>query len=238
MTNLTPTLIPTKLAGARARPAPGLYVDPMQQISDDELDSFAAGTGLDGQFVADLLSAMLAHEQCGRHLYRSCARRTNNPMLRSKYEHFGDETEQHVRILQQLIEACGGDAQYVSPQARLVHGLDMALVQSTYKLSGGVDPMTAEMGLLDAVFIAETMDHTNWSTLARLTERMSEGEVRDRFADAVARVESEEDEHLRWASDTKQRLVMMQAESGMMRTAAMKAEELVARIRSWFDGTQ
>lgn len=229
------TLTPTKLTGARVRDMPGTYVEPMQEMTSDDMDAFMAESDMNGSYIADVLSAMLAHEQCGRHLYKTCAERSLNPMLKAKYEHFGEETEQHVQILQDLIEACGGDPQYVSPQARLVHGMDTALVQSTYKLSGGVDAMCAEMSLLDAVFLAESMDHANWSMLSHLTLRMPEGEIRDLFADAVGRVEAQEDEHVHWARQTKERLVMLQAESSAMTTVAMKAEEFLARIRSWFD---
>lgn len=237
-TPTTPVLTPTKVNGGRSLPMPGLYVDPAQEMTHDELSGFLGDADLNGAYLADLLSAMLAHEQCGRHLYRTCAERTQNPMLKSKYEHFGEETEQHVRILQELIHGCGGDPQYVSPQARLVHGMDAALAESTYKLTGSVDMMCVEMAMLDAVFLAESMDHANWSMLSHLTARMPEGEIRDRFARAVGTVEDQEDEHVGWARETKERLVVLQAESRAMTTVAAKAEELVTRIRGWFDGTR
>src|SRR5205823_11962091 len=34
---------------------------------------------------ADLLGAVLAHEQCGMHLYRAVAGATQNPVLKSRY---------------------------------------------------------------------------------------------------------------------------------------------------------
>jgi hypothetical protein len=48
------------------------------------LDALFEGANVNGPFVADLLSAALAHERCGRHLYRSCEGRTNNPMLQRR----------------------------------------------------------------------------------------------------------------------------------------------------------
>src|SRR3546814_13386017 len=76
--------------------------------------------GANAAFVADLLSACLAHERCGTHLYRSVAGRTNNAILKAKYEEFGDETLRHVGILEELVASLGGNPSYVSPLARAV----------------------------------------------------------------------------------------------------------------------
>lgn len=37
----------------------------------EELEGFMAEAGVNGPFMADLLSACLMHEQCGLHLYRT-----------------------------------------------------------------------------------------------------------------------------------------------------------------------
>ena len=83
-----------------------LYVDPACQVDDDVLANSMALDGINSVFVADLLSAMLTHERCGTHLYRSVAQRSHNPMLQRRYEEFGEETAQHVDILDDHI---GGD---------------------------------------------------------------------------------------------------------------------------------
>ena len=72
---------------------------------------------------------MLAHERCGTHLYRSVAGRTNNPVLQAQYEEFGDETERHVEILEELVTAAGGNPNYVSPAARATEGTDAKLAR-------------------------------------------------------------------------------------------------------------
>jgi hypothetical protein len=92
--------------------------------------------------------------------------------------------------------------------------------------------MAAEMGLLDAVFIAESVDHGHWKTFSKLVEDMPAGDLRDAAAAAAQKVEAEEDEHLGWASSMKQRLVVMQVKSTFMQTAGMKAEEMVARVKA------
>src|ERR687892_2860353 len=103
-----PTLIPTAATGAVSKPQEMTYVDPARTMTPDEDEAFLEGTGLNGPFVADLLSDMLAHERCGAQLYRSVAERTNNPVLKRQYKHFGDETTEHVEILETLIAQLGG----------------------------------------------------------------------------------------------------------------------------------
>ena len=226
-------LTPTKDNGAKTRTSDVVYAEPVCTTTDEALSAVLADSDLNGAFIADFLSGALAHERCGRHLYRSVAGRTNNPMLKSRYEEFGEETERHANILEGLITTIGGDPGYVSPMARAIEGSDTKLLESTYLLSGSVDVMTQEMLMLDAVFIAESVDHSHWELLSKLTEEVPEGEMRDAFAAAVAEVEPEEDEHLQWAKDTKARLTMMQAKSSFMASAGLKTEEMVAKIRDW-----
>jgi len=228
------TLTPTKDKGATTKPHPMLYIEGAHAVTSDVLADQLPDIGLNTAFVADVLSAMLTHERCGVHLYRAVSGRTNNPILKNKYRDFGRETERHVEILEGLVSKMGGNPNYVSPNARAVEGMNTKVLEATYAGSGALDPMTQEMVLLDAVFIAESIDHANWQTLSILVEEFPDGDLRESFAAAVAEVEEQEDEHLGWASDTKQRLIMMQTKSSAMATIGMKAEELVASVRDWF----
>jgi hypothetical protein len=141
-----PTLTPTKDKGAASKAIGALYVEPEQVITDDMLASLFADTGLNGAFVADMLSAMLTHERCGRHLYRSVEGRTNNPVLRAKYKEFGEETERHVAILEDLITQIGGNPNYVSPTARAVEGADARILESTFALAGSIVGRSCALG--------------------------------------------------------------------------------------------
>jgi hypothetical protein len=155
-------------------------------------------------------------------------------MLKARYVQFGEETQHHVEVLEELVTGAGGNPSYVSQQARLVHGMDSKLVESTWAGTGAVDLMAAEMAMLDAVYLAETMCHTNWQLLAKLCEAADAGPTRDAMQRAVDEVEHQEDEHLEWARTTKARLITMQAKSNAMTTVGVKAEEMVARIKGWF----
>ena len=230
-----PILTPTAATGARTVPAEMTYVNPANLMPPDEAKAFLADTGLNGPFVADLLSDMLAHERCGAQLYRSLAQRTNNPMLRKQYEHFGTETTEHVEVLENLIDQLGGDPNYVSPAARATTKAGTGLLESTFLLTGSIDLMTQELVMLDAVLLAEAKDHANWGCLAALAEGMPTGDIRDAFTNAVDQVLPQEDDHFGWVSETRCKLVSAQATSRAAQVVGEAAETVVSRIKKWLD---
>ncbi len=56
------------------KPGPMLVALPVQTVDDAAHTSFAAGSGLNGPFLADLLSGYVMHERCGIALFRALAR--------------------------------------------------------------------------------------------------------------------------------------------------------------------
>jgi hypothetical protein len=230
----TATLTPTYDTGARTKPMTYVSIPPGREIDDDALRQSMPDIGMNTAFIADIMSAVLAHERCGRHLYRSVAGRTLNPVLKSKYETFGAETERHVEIVEGLIVAMGGDPQYVSPAARATEGADAKMLESTFMLAGSLDVMTAEMAMLDAVLAAEALDQANWAAMAQLAGKLPDGELADQFIQAVNEVILEEDNHVTWARDARTRMIELQATSETVTAMAAKGEELIARVKGWF----
>jgi ferritin-like metal-binding protein YciE len=231
-----PTLTPTKATGSVAKASPALYVEPAQVVTDESLTEELAVDGVNAAFMADLLSAYLTHERCGTHLYRSVAGRTNNPVLKERYEDFGRETLRHVEVLEEVIAALGGNPSYVSPMARAVEASDGKALESTFLADGGLDPMTREMAMLDAVFMAEAVDRANWEALALIAPTVGDGAVRQALDAAVAEVLPQEDDHHSWAHDTRARLTMIQLSSSGAAEVGITAEVLVAQVRDWFSG--
>lgn len=230
-----PTLTPTYETGALTMPTDMVAVMPERTITDDMLDAPKERLGgLNATFLFGQLSMILQHERCGTHLYRSVAQRTHNPMLKRHYEEFGRETERHAELLEELIAAMGGSAQYVSPAARAIEKSDAGLLESTFLASGATDVMTAEATMLNAVFVAESIDHANWQYLAQVCQELPDGELRELMERTVQEVEEQEDKHLTWASETRQKMTMLQTKSSAMATIGMKTEEMVARIKDWF----
>jgi bacterioferritin (cytochrome b1) len=228
------TLTPTYDSGASTKRLPGIAVPFDRRVDDDDLAARFADLGANMPFVADLLSAVLAHERCGRHLYRSVEQRTANPLLRARYAEFGEETEHHAELLEEAITLLGGDPQYVSPMARAVEGTDSKLLESTFLLAGSVDVMTAEMVMLDAVLLAESIDHANWTAVAAVAAELADGETTDRLREIVTEVLDDEEDHLTWAQGMRLRMVTLQATGRPLAKAAATVEEMVATVRGWF----
>jgi len=225
-------ITPNRATGARSISIEMTEVPPEATMAPDLLAAFAPGSGLNATFVADLLSAFLAHEQCGVHLYRTVAGATANPMLQAKYRDFLGDTEHHVDVLTQLITQLGGDPQYVSPTARLVHSMGTHLIASVVLAAGSADELPREMAMLEAVLLAETKDHSDWSFLSSLCDEMDDGPSRDAVVAAVQEVEPDEDEHVGWARTTWMRMNTMQASNSTMMKVTDFAEKAFATVKN------
>jgi hypothetical protein len=97
---MTLTPVPTHRSGATTKASDMVYAPPGRQVTDASLRQDLADVGLNTAFVADLLSAVAAHERAGRQLYRSIAGRTENPVLRRRYTELGHDTERHLAVLE------------------------------------------------------------------------------------------------------------------------------------------
>jgi len=233
---MTPTLIETNATGGRTMPLSMTCVQPDRAVTGDDLSAaMFPGSGLNVPFIAGTLSAFLAHERAGASLYRVAAEHSDNPMLVGKYEEFRRETDEHIAIYEQLISKLGGDPHYVSPAARITEQLGAKLLEAPVLLAGSLDLVTLETTFLEAVVIAEHKCHDNWQLLARLGDSLPDGRERDAIRDAVAQVEPQEDEHIRWAADTWFQLAMTNAQhpsasgaAGLLERAAHKVKDALS----------
>ena len=208
------TITTKETGGLAPLMTPVSFSAPECAMPPEQLEAFLADAGVNGPFLADLLSACLMHEQCGLHLYRTAISMTTKDNLREKYEEFGAETEEHIRIFEELIAACGGQPGYVSPAARLVEALDSKMHEAAILLPDGADEATLELAILEAVVLAETKCHADWSLIQQLAAELPDGIARTAFQNAVDQVEDQEDEHIRWARETWAQLVMMLVKAG------------------------
>ena len=231
MTTTSPVFTTTYETGGSSGPALELYLNPERVRTSVDVQDLLGGE-LNPPFIVDLLSAALMHEQCGRHLYRSVAGRTANPMLQAKYRHFGDETEEHITILQELITAIDADPGYVSASARATEKLDHGALEATFMLDGSLDIMTRELAMLDAVVLAETADRANWEAIAEIAAELPDGPAKDAFERATEQVRPQEDEHLAWAQQKRAQLVRLQATRPVVTSVAATAESAI----DWFKG--
>ena len=229
----TPTnLIETYATGGRTMPLSMVVCQPACAVTEEQLtEQILPGSGLNIPFIAGTLSAFLAHERAGAALYRVAKEHSENPALVAKYEEFGRETVEHIGIYQQLIADLGGDPHYVSPAARMTEQLGSKLLEGPVLLAGSVDLLTLETAFLEAVVMAEHKCHDNWALLARLGESLPDP-ARQLVRDSVVKVQPQEDEHVRWATDTYFELASTNAQHpvasgamGLVEKAAHKVKE-------------
>jgi rubrerythrin len=194
-------MIVTNATGAKTMPIGMTVAAPESQMTGSELTDFAADAEVNSAFLANLLSAFTAHERCGVHLYRTVAGMTQFPEWRDKYEEFLEQTEDHVRILSELISELGGDPMYVSPVARMTEFQATKLMEPAL-LAGSVDNMTMELTMLEAVLLAEWKDQANWKLLRALADGLPDSASAQAIRRAVEQVETQEDEHVRWAQQS------------------------------------
>jgi len=223
------TMVVTHATGGTAKPVGVLYIEPPRQVFDAGSTTALAESGLDAPFVADLLSAVLTHERCGVHLYRSVSNRTASEDLRAQYLHFLEETAEHVRLLEELIVAAGGDPQYVSPSARATEKAGAGLVETTFLIEGSVDPITAELAMLEAVMLAEAKDRANWELMAQLPAQMTDGALRTQMETTASEVLAQEEEHYTWARDTRAEMLFAMATAG---SVPVSGDETVIDLRA------
>ena len=199
----------TRMTGGKTTPIGMTVAPPERRMGLSDLDGFGVDEELEGIFLANFMSAFATHERCGVHLYRMAAGLTQIPEWREKYMEFEDHTKDHLRVLERLIERLGGDPMYVSPQARMAEFVATKLMEPIL-LEGSVDPLTLELTLLEAVTLAERKRRLNWKLIRELADQMRETISKQAMQEAVEQVESDQDEHVRWAETAWLRMVMAQ----------------------------
>ena len=160
--------------------APMVYAEPERVVDEQELAAPFADTGLNGAFVADLF-AMVAHERCGVHLYRSAEGRANDPELKgevSRVRRPNPRTRRDSRSAHRRPRWQPGVRESNGKHA--VEAMDSNLLESTFLGRGSLDPMTAELSILSTIFLAETIDHANWETLKAMSDDLPVGATKDR----------------------------------------------------------
>jgi hypothetical protein len=221
-----PLLLETHATGGRTMPLSMVVCQPQRAVTPDALtEQILPDSGLNVPFIAGTLSAFLAHERAGAALYRVAAEHSENPMLLQKYGEFGRETVEHTAIYEQLIADLGGDPHYVSPAARMTEQVGQKLLEGPVLLAGSVDLLSLETAFLEAVMFAEHKCHDNWILLAQLGNILPDERARQLVREAVASVEPQEDEHIRWATDTYLQL----AEENAAHPAASGTTSMIER---------
>jgi rubrerythrin len=157
------------------------------------------------EWFNDFLSEMLAVEEGGQKLYQKALDELQHDELRDKLEEFHEETQRHIELVQELMEAAGVDESHKSP------GAEAAEQKAQGLLSVEVEEKLRDLNNIENLVLAETKDNWDWEMLNSLVGRIQKRELKDAVRSAVTEVFKQEREHLQWNQDTLTELAMEMA---------------------------
>ena len=143
----------------------------------------------------ELLYEALETERGGINVYRTAIRCAKNEELRTEWEKYLEETENHERILLEVFEKIGLDPVEETPGRQVVRHIGQSLVKAMEMALEAGDPEAAQVVACECVVHAETKDHLNWELIGELS-REAKGEEAKALKAAYDEVEDQEDEHL------------------------------------------
>jgi rubrerythrin len=158
------------------------------------------------KWLKDFLSEMLAVEEGGIKLYQKALDELQHEELRDKLEEFHEETQRHVELVQEMMEAAEMDPEQKSP------GAEAAEHKAEGLLSTEVEEELRDMNNIENLVLAETKDHWDWEMLSSIVGRIEERELKDAVRAAVSEVFKQEREHLQWSQVRLTELAMEMAE--------------------------
>jgi rubrerythrin len=148
---------------------------------------------LNSQYLIDFLSEMLAVEQGGTKLYQKALDQLEHPELKSKLKEFLQETERHAELCSAMLEAAGGDAEYMSAGAKAAEQKAAGLLK--VKVPQGL----ADLNNVENLVLAETKDRWDWQMFATLAPDIEGSELKRMAISAVREVGKQENDHATWS---------------------------------------
>jgi hypothetical protein len=143
----------------------------------------------------ELLYQMLETEMGGVEIYRTAIRCATNDDLKSEWQKYLQQTENHVQIVRNIFDAMGLDPEIETPGRNVVRHVGRSLVKAMdIALSSG-SAESAQIVAAECVVLAETKDHLNWELLGQIAKK-TRGDEKKTLEAAQEKVEDEEDEHL------------------------------------------
>jgi rubrerythrin len=140
----------------------------------------------------DRLGERAAFERTGTRLYEAMIAKYDalggfdGGPSRERLEEIRDEELEHLAMVEEAIEALGGDPTVMTPAADVVGVEGTGLVQVL------TDPRTTLEQCLGALLVAELTDNDGWAVLAGLADAMGHDQMAEVFREAL----SEEAVHL------------------------------------------
>ena len=145
--------------------------------------------------VRELLLQSLEHERGGVKIYKAAVAAAQRTDLKSEWNGYLAQTEQHVQALTDICESFGIDPFALTPGTQIVKATGAALLQAIDTAVAAGDPKAAQLVAAECVVLAETKDHMDWELIGEVSKELT-GEQREVVREAYERIEDEEDEHL------------------------------------------
>lgn len=145
--------------------------------------------------VNELLLQALETELGGVQVYTTAIQCAVNEELKEEWEKYLEETQNHVEIVQETLEAMGLDPEAETPGRKVVRHIGQSLVQAMEMAMEAGNPAAAQLVAAECVTHAETKDHLNWELIGELSKKLK-GDEAKALKEAYEEVEEQEDEHL------------------------------------------
>jgi len=145
--------------------------------------------------VNELLYQALETELGGVQVYTTAIQCAVNEDLKEEWEKYLEETQSHVEIVEETIEALGLDPETETPGRQVVRHIGQSLVKAMEMALAAGNPAAAQLVAAECVTHAETKDHLNWELIGEVAKK-AKGDDKKALKEAHDEVEPQEDEHL------------------------------------------
>jgi len=145
--------------------------------------------------VTELLYQALETELGGVEVYKTAIKCTVNEDLRTEWQGYLEETENHVRIVNNIFSELDLDPATETTGRAIVRAKGKALIGAMETALADGDKTAAQLVAAECVVDAEIKDHANWELIGEIAQDLTGDRARV-LQDAFEQVEEEEDEHL------------------------------------------
>lgn len=143
----------------------------------------------------ELLYQALETELGGVQVYKTAITCAINEDLKEEWEEYLEQTENHVEVVQTMMQALGLDPATETPGREVVRHHGESLVKAMEMALQAGEPAAAQIVAAECVTLAETKDHLNWELIGEAAKKLK-GEEAKALKEGYEEVEEEEDEHL------------------------------------------
>jgi rubrerythrin len=147
------------------------------------------------QEVRELLYQALETELGGVQVYETALRCVVNKDLKKEWEEYLEQTQNHVRVVENVFARLNLDPEAETPGRLIVRHIGESLVKAMEMALDAGKPEEAQIVAAECIVLAETKDHLNWELIGELAKK-AKGEKGSALKEAHEEVEDEEDEHL------------------------------------------